>query len=182
MCIYRCEVRACKWVRECVRSAIHRWNAHTQCVYTQCMHASVSMRIWLHRRTDRRCGPAAHTRARAASVRPRVRVCDRAPTHPLRHMRAPSRPAVDRGWLGAQVFNTASAFNADIGSWNTASVSLIYEVCAAFPARAARHRRRDAPGGWSVRRGPLCAEAPPMCARVCARRRVGTRMCGRPRA
>ncbi len=37
--------------------------------------------------------------------------------------------------LGAQAFQYASAFNADIGAWNTASVSNMYGVCAASSAR-----------------------------------------------
>jgi hypothetical protein len=44
-------------------------------MYTPCMHVSLSMRVWLHGRTGRRCGPAAHTRPRAASVRARVCEC-----------------------------------------------------------------------------------------------------------
>ena len=123
----RCKVRACKWVRECVRSAIHRWNAHSQCMYTRCMHASTSMRVLLHRRTDRRCAPAALTRPRAVSVRARVRsgAHASAPTH------ASAFPsAVDRGWLGAQAFQAASAFNANIGAWNTARVTTLQWVCA----------------------------------------------------
>ncbi len=107
-------------------------------------------------------------------------VCDWAPTHPRRQMRARS-VGVDRGWLGSQAFQSASAFNADIGAWNTASVTELSAVCGAFPARAARHRRRDALGGSSMRRGPLCAAAPPMRARVCVRRRVGSRVRGCPR-
>jgi hypothetical protein len=119
---------------------------HTQCMYTQCMHASISMCGWLHGRTDRRCGPAVHARARAAfCARACVCVCDRARTHPRRHVRAPS-VGVDRGWLGLQAFYKASAFNADIGAWNTASITFLYQVCTAFSARAARHRGRDALG------------------------------------
>jgi hypothetical protein len=53
---------------------------------------------------------------------------------------------VDRGWLGAQAFYDATKFNANIGAWNTASVLDMQSVCAASPARAARHRRRDALG------------------------------------
>ncbi len=113
-------------------------------------------------------------------LRPCARVCDRARTHPRRHIRARS-VGVDRGWFGAQAFSGAWAFNADIGAWNTAAVTRLDMVCAAFPARAARHRRRDALGGSSVRRGPLCAAGPPVHARAYVRRRVGTRMCGRPR-
>jgi hypothetical protein len=72
--------------------------------------------------------------------------------------------------FGAQAFGAASAFNANIGAWNTASVSSMSYVCA-FPARwRALWRTRSA--GASVRRGPLCAAAPPMRARV--RTRAGT--------
>ena len=72
--------------------------------------------------------------------------------------------------FGWQAFNIASAFNANIGAWNTASVSNMQSVCAAFSARAARPLGRDALGGSSVRRGPLWAAGPPMRARawVCA--------------
>ncbi len=66
------------------------------------------------------------------------------------HIRADicERPSVgvDRGWLGSQAFGSASAFNANIGAWNTAAVTTLYQVCAAFSAAAARHRRRDALG------------------------------------
>ena len=83
------------------------------------------------------CAHAPHecvrVRARACSIgRPRIRAAtgERLPV------------GVDRGWLGAQAFNSASAFNANIGAWNTASVTTLYYVCAAFgpggaPARAA---------------------------------------------
>jgi surface protein len=67
---------------------------------------------------------------------------------------------VDRGWLGAQVFNGASAFNANIGAWNTAAVTTLSYVCAAFSARAARHHGRDALGG--------VFDAARAVARVCA--------------
>jgi surface protein len=78
---------------------------------------------------------------------------------------------VDRGWLGSQAFGFqgASAFNADIGAWNTARVSNMLGVCAAFPAWAARLCKRDALGGCSMWRGPLCAAATAdALARVCA--------------
>jgi hypothetical protein len=61
----------------------------------------------------------------------RARVCGRAPTHPRRHMRAPS-VGVDRGWLGSQAFYSAYAFNANIGAWNTAAVTTLNQVCAGF--------------------------------------------------
>ncbi len=76
--------------------------------------------------------------------------------------------------LGAQAFFSASAFNADIGAWNTARVTSVDSVCAA-PGPAAR-TMADALGRGSVRRCRLCAAAPPMCARV--RTRAGTRLRG----
>ena len=89
--------------------------------------------------TDERIADAGPPHTGAHVVR------DRAHTHPRRHMRAPS-VGVDRGWLGLQAFNSASAFNANIGAWNTAAVTFLDQVCAAFSARAARHRGRDALG------------------------------------
>jgi hypothetical protein len=68
--------------------------------------------------------------------------------------------------VGSQAFADASAFNANIGAWNTAAVTTLYMVCAALSGPTASHRRQDALGGWSVRRGLLCAAAPPMRSRV----------------
>jgi hypothetical protein len=90
-------------------------------------------------------------------------------------MRAPC-VGIDRAWLGSQAFQFASAFNANIGAWNTASIATLQEVSAASPARAAHHGRRDALGGSSVRRGPLCAAGPLKRARVCSQ------MCGHAHA
>ena len=72
----------------------------------------------------------ARLRVRLGRARIRAETCERPPF------------GVDRGWLGAQAFYSASAFNADIGAWNTASVSNLDSVCAAFgpggtPPRAA---------------------------------------------
>ncbi len=76
--------------------------------------------------------------------------------------------------FGAQAFQSASAFNANIGAWNTASVSNMRQVCAA-PGPAAR-TIADALGRASMRRGRLCAAAPPMRARL--RTRAGTSLRG----
>ncbi len=43
--------------------------------------------------------------------------------------------------FGAQAFSFTRAFNANIGAWNTASVTSLESVCAAS-GPAARHRRR----------------------------------------
>ncbi len=53
---------------------------------------------------------------------------------------------VDRGLLGSQAFSSAAAFNANIGAWNTASVTTLFAVCAGFPAWAARQCKRDTLG------------------------------------
>ncbi len=43
--------------------------------------------------------------------------------------------------VGSQAFSYASAFNANIGAWNTAAVSNMAAVCAVLAARSMRHRR-----------------------------------------
>jgi hypothetical protein len=53
--------------------------------------------------------------------------------------------------LGAQAFRSAAAFNANIGAWNTASVSNLYEVCAA-PGPAARTMADALGRGFSAAR------------------------------
>jgi hypothetical protein len=78
----------------------------------------------------------------------------------------------DHRWLGAQAFYSASAFNANIGAWNTASITSLSSVCAAFPARAARHRRRAALGrvvdaARAVVRGGTTGARARVCAETC---------------
>ncbi len=78
--------------------------------------------------------------------------------------------------FGSQAFYQASAFNADIGAWSTASVRTLTNVCAA-PGPVARHCRR--PRTRSA--GPRCGAAG--CAqrhrrRARARARAGTRLRG----
>ncbi len=109
----------------------------------------------------------ASVRARACAIgRPRIRAdtCARLPS------------ASTAGGLGAQAFQSASAFNANIGAWNTASVTTLESVCAALSGPAARHRGRDALGGSSVRRGPVCARAC-VCVDVWARACAGVHVC-----
>jgi surface protein len=91
-------------------------------------------------------------------TRPRVRpiVCARvcvwvwARTYPRPNVRVLST-GVDCVRLGSQAFATASAFNADIGAWNTASVTTLSYVCAAF--RPGRATAADALGRSSMRHG-----------------------------
>ena len=53
-------------------------------------------------------------------------------------MRARSA-GVDRGWFGSQAFAFASAFNVNIGAWNTAAVSNMHSVSAVPDGRSMRH-------------------------------------------
>jgi hypothetical protein len=123
---------------------------------------------------------ARRTHAPTCCARVRARVCvwDWARTHPRRHIRARS-VGVDRGRLGAQAFLSASAFNANIGAWNTARVTDLTTVCAAFSARAARHRRRHAgfDAARAVVRGGTADARACVCADVWARACAGVHLC-----
>jgi hypothetical protein len=54
------------------------------------------------------------------------------------HIRADTSERLLPAWtvcgFGSQAFWWASEFNANIGAWNTASVTTFNWVCAAFPA------------------------------------------------
>ena len=116
-----------------------------------------------HSYTEDRITDACAHRRRAHVRRACARACGCGFGHA--RMRAEFFPVcVDRVWLGAQAFQSASAFNANIGAWNTAAVTTLSYVCAA-PGPAAR-TTADALGRASVRRGRLCAAAPPMRVRV----------------
>ena len=116
--------------------------------------------------------PSARARARAIG-RPRIRAdaCERLPA------------GVDRGWLGAQAFRSAAAFNANIGAWNTARVTTLSYVCAALsgpggaPPQAGRARRgRRCGAGRRARRDGRCARA---CAQTCGRAHARVPTCVR---
>ncbi len=117
---------------------------------------------------------AAHKRAHV--LRPCARMCARAIGRARIRADTCGRlpPASTACGFGVQAFQAASAFNANIGAWNTASVTSLSSVFAA-PGPAAR-TMADALGRASVRRGRLCAAAPPMRARV--HTRAGTRLRG----
>ena len=91
---------------------------------------------------DHRCVPSPKTRPR---VGPCVCACMWVVAHTIfrGNVRALS-VGVDRGWLGSQVFFMATAFNANIGAWNIASVSNFSQVCAAFGRRRAPLRMLSA--------------------------------------
>ncbi len=158
----------CASATRSLRKATNRWNTHRHSVriHNACMYLYPCASCYPDERIAD-AGPATRTRARAASVCVRACVCDWAPTHPRRHVRAPS-VGVDRGWLGAQAFHSAKALNANIGAWNTASVTTLIMVCAAFSAR-----RRATAAGLAVRvvdvaRAVVRGSAADASARVCA--------------
>ncbi len=72
--------------------------------------------------------------------------------------------------IGSQTFVEASAFNANIGAWNTASVASLRSVCAAsgFARTAADCARTVFDACAAVVRGGI--------AHVCTRARVSVRM------
>jgi hypothetical protein len=159
----------CASAARSLRKAIHRWNTHGYSMYipAACMYLHPCASSY----TDERIADAGppHTRAHVLrSVRARVCACDRARTHLRRHLRAPS-VGVDRGWLGSQAFQSASAFNANICAWNTAAVTSLAYVCAALsgpggaPPQAGRARRVIGAARAVVRGGAADARA-----RVCA--------------
>jgi hypothetical protein len=70
--------------------------------------------------------------------------------------------------FGAQAFSSAKAFNANIGAWDTAAVTSLYGVCAAFSARR-RALWRDALGrGFGAARPVVRGGTADARARACA--------------
>jgi hypothetical protein len=90
-------------------------------------------------------------------ARPKTRNPDRA---------SPSRPAWTACRFGAQAFYSASAFNANIGAWNTASITTLASVCAASDPAA--RTMADALGRASMRGAARCARRHRRCTRACA--------------
>ncbi len=76
-------------------------------------------------------------------------------------------------FVGSQMFYKATAFNTDIGAWNTASVIYMNEVCAAF-GPAARTAAIDARCDAALFRGSTADDV--ARAWVCARTRVCTHL------
>ncbi len=95
------------------------------CAYTALAHMCASMWAWACARGSVcLCGCVFGARAHAR------RACiEHAST-----VRALS-VGVDRVWFGSQAFKSASAFNANIGVWNTGRVSTLSGVCAVFGRR-----------------------------------------------
>jgi hypothetical protein len=202
--MYRCKVRVCKWVRVCdlayacdrVRALTMRLCAacvrvrralfvrpsidgtRTGIVYVYMMHACV----FIHARLATRMNgsPMRARRTRAHVLRPCARMCARAIGRPRICADTCERlPSASTAGGSARRRSTLRWRSTRTSARGTPRLSpRCVRYAPPSPARAARHRRRDALGGSSVRRGPLCAAAPPMRVRACVRRHVGTRMRG----
>jgi surface protein len=131
--------------------------------------------------------PAARHAVDAPQTRPQVRPCAlarmrasvSASTYPRRNMRALS-VGVDRVRLILQAFRGASAFNANIGAWNTASVTNMYQVRAAFSAGGGTTRPTRSIGircGVAVVRGGTADARACMCTQVLALACAGCHGC-----
>jgi hypothetical protein len=142
----------------------------TYTAYAYLMHACIYIHARLATPTNGSPMQARRTHSRTCCVRARarVRVCDLAPTHPRRHMRA--RSVGD----GPRVARLAGVLLC--GGVQREHRRVEHRACHRLEPGM---RRLSGPGGaataggtrsagWSVRRGPLCAAAPPMRARACA--------------
>ena len=86
-------------------------------------------------------------------------VCARVRVYRRRNVRARSA-GVDRVRFGSQAFSGTTRFSANIGAWNTVSLTTLYYVCAAFGRR--RATAAGALGRGLVRRG-TCARPHHRC-------------------
>jgi surface protein len=98
-----------------------------------------------------------------------------------RHFRPSVRtaPPPTFAFVGSQAFYD-SRFNGDISKWNTASVSDMNYVCAAFSRRRAPRRTRSAGVGCGAECGATLPMMSPAWVRpwVCARKRSSSRLRG----
>ena len=118
--------RSCVRVRFPLLTAMDRHAPMGRYFYTVYTHTLPCTPIVV--RAYRRGGHAARTRP---GVRASALLCGPwARPPPRRRVRAP-HAAAERRVLGAQAFRSASAFNANIGAWNTARVTSLSAVCAA---------------------------------------------------
>jgi hypothetical protein len=133
------------------------------------MHAC----IYIHARPATRTNGSpmrarrAHVRT-CARVRARVRVCDRAPTHPPRHVRVRS-VGVDRRWL--RLAGVLLGVGVQRGHRRVEHRRGHHAVSGMrrFSGPAVRHCRRDALGrDVDVARAVVRGGAADACARVCA--------------
>ncbi len=106
---------------------------------------------------------APQTRARAALGLARTRGCGFGFPRICAEPCEPFLSAWTACGFGSQAFSNASAFNANIGAWNTARVTALSSVCAAFRPRGATAGASGParPGFDAARRGRhrRCARA-----------------------
>jgi surface protein len=184
-CVCRCRTHAYTCIYICICT-------HLYAVLLACEYGSLSSQPWIdthgwvgmyiqylqtpcpvRRSSHARFAKTNMRHVRAeARVRARARVCAWARPHPRRRVRA-LPAAAKRRVLGSQAFYSASAFNANIGAWNTASVTNLSNVCAAFGPRAHRGGLRSV--GRRRMRG-RCARRRRRCVSARARARAHVAM------
>ena len=131
--------------------------------YTYIIHVSVYVRIGRGYECVHQCAMVmdrlcAHALAGSC--------CGLGPNPKPEAVRALARRRWTACGFGAQAFEYASAFNANIGAWNTARVTLLYGVCAAF---SARRRTNGGTRSAGLRCGAAgCVRWHRRCARACA--------------
>jgi hypothetical protein len=117
-------------------------------------------------RAYRRGGRAPRTRPACVRALVCVRWRARIRANACEHFPPPPSFA----FIGSQAFYSASAFNANIGAWNTARVTMLVNVCAASgPARTAADCARSvADACAAVVRGGAADFHSRACARACS--------------
>ncbi len=152
-----------------LRKAIHRWDTQYTvylyiCIHDACMYSYPCAAGY----PDERIAGAGPPHARAHVLRPCARACrgaiGRARIRAVTCERVPSVWTAGGSARRRSTMRRRSTRTLARGTPPRSPRCTWY--APPFPARAVRHRRQDALGGSSVRRGPLCAVAPPMRSRV----------------
>jgi hypothetical protein len=184
-----CGRRRCantRHVRECdalsfVRPSIDGTRTYT--VYVYVMYACVYIHARLATPTNGSPMRARRTHAPACCVSVRARVCANAIRRP--RIRADTCARLPSAWTAAGSARRRSSRRRRSTRTSARGTQRLWRTWLMYAPPFRPGRRATAGGtcsaGSSVRRGPLCAAAPPMRARVCVRSRAGTRMRRRPR-
>ncbi len=162
---------SCASAARCLRKAIHRWNTHIHSVriHNACMYLYPCAAGY----TDEGIADARPPHTRGHVLRPCARVC--ACAIGRARIRADTCERVPSAWTKASAFRRRGPRLARLaGVLPRVGVRrghrrVEHRAChrLVLCMRRLSARRRDALGGSSMRRGPLCAAGPPMRARAC---------------
>jgi hypothetical protein len=149
------------YIHMCVCACVTRLHVHYPCICICESRSALCMRAQV-------CdgdGSAVCARVGGLVLRARPETQNPKPCEPL-PVGVDFVVASARGGFGAQAFYQASAFNANIGAWNTAAVTTLASVCAA-PGPAARTMATALGRGFDCGAAG-CARRHRRCARACA--------------